>query len=668
MEIGSGQGTSFPGAIDVDATLEINSPNVGKTKAKAELINDLAAAVIAIQNELGTDPAGTLADVKTWLQTDHNSDATHKFFDNVKYIGQYASFATAISSIGSSTITLLINSVQTVSATVTIPSTLTLWFIGTGQLSINSGVTVTINGPVQAPLKQIFSGASTSPVKFGPGAVRRIHVQWFGAMRDGTLATQTSADFNNAFKSLPSYTSAITDVGAIGGTIVHASNGQYAINDPIIIGTHNNQVIQYCLEGDGEYATYLIWTGGNTNDIIQIGRPDLGNLHGVVVRKLTLLNSATGGSGYLAIRAIGINGIRLNAPGATGQGSNHFLLEEIRFMYSTNGIISTNVAAVNNLTVRKCRFDGIYNQTDPVVNPVSDALVAGRGNAIYLGANADYGGLYLLDNTIVVQGYFVDALGAVGVRNLMMQNNFQDQSFNNSKMLRCTAFNTITIQNNDFTTGSPGPVLDLGTTALGSSGLSGGLISGNNFTSATDAIKVTYGKGLNIFGNSFMDVSGKAIELVGANVSDILLGPNIYTGTLGVPLTNGGALRLINLDTAIASGTATFPYEVAIGTTPADGGILRIPYEGAMNSRNQLNSSNIALIYLGTQGGVTNLIKIGDTGQNGILWNKALVALGGGAAPTLGTIGGSGPATATQNAWMEVYDTTGAKFWVPGWK
>ncbi len=29
-------------------------------------------------------------------------------------------------------------------------------------------------------------------------------------------------------------------------------------------------------------------------------------------------------------------------------------------------------------------------------------------------------------------------------------------------------------------------------------------------------------------------------------------------------------------------------------------------------------------------------------------------ALGGGAAPTLGTIGGSGPATAAQNSWMKV--------------
>lgn len=51
-----------------------------------------------------------------------------------------------------------------------------------------------------------------------------------------------------------------------------------------------------------------------------------------------------------------------------------------------------------------------------------------------------------------------------------------------------------------------------------------------------------------------------------------------------------------------------------------------------------------------------------------IQWGRPLVALGGGAAPTLGTIGGTGPATAAQNTWMRLLDSTGAAFWVPAWK
>jgi hypothetical protein len=51
-----------------------------------------------------------------------------------------------------------------------------------------------------------------------------------------------------------------------------------------------------------------------------------------------------------------------------------------------------------------------------------------------------------------------------------------------------------------------------------------------------------------------------------------------------------------------------------------------------------------------------------------IVWGRPLVALGGGAAPTFGTIGGTGPATAAQNTWMRVVDSTGVAFFVPAWK
>jgi hypothetical protein len=59
-------------------------------------------------------------------------------------------------------------------------------------------------------------------------------------------------------------------------------------------------------------------------------------------------------------------------------------------------------------------------------------------------------------------------------------------------------------------------------------------------------------------------------------------------------------------------------------------------------------------------------LKLG--GAADIQWGVALVALGGGAVPTLGTIGGTGPAAAAQNTWMRVLDSTGAAFWVPAWK
>ncbi len=80
-DLGSGSGSSYPTALDTQSTPEVNSPNAGKTKARAEVPNDLAGAVIAVETELGIDPAGTLTDVKTFLQTEHGVDGTH---DNTK--------------------------------------------------------------------------------------------------------------------------------------------------------------------------------------------------------------------------------------------------------------------------------------------------------------------------------------------------------------------------------------------------------------------------------------------------------------------------------------------------------------------------------------------------------------------------------------------------------
>ncbi len=76
-EIGSGSGSSYPTTLDTDTTVEVNSPSASKTKARAEVANDLGACIVAIETELGTDPAGTKADVKTFLQTEHDADGTH---------------------------------------------------------------------------------------------------------------------------------------------------------------------------------------------------------------------------------------------------------------------------------------------------------------------------------------------------------------------------------------------------------------------------------------------------------------------------------------------------------------------------------------------------------------------------------------------------------------
>lgn len=57
-----------------------------------------------------------------------------------------------------------------------------------------------------------------------------------------------------------------------------------------------------------------------------------------------------------------------------------------------------------------------------------------------------------------------------------------------------------------------------------------------------------------------------------------------------------------------------------------------------------------------------------DVGTGVARFGNGPDALGGGAAPVLGTIGGTGPTVAAQNAWMKHVDGAGNAYWAPIWR
>lgn len=77
-EIGSGSGSSYSGTLDTNVTIEVDAPNAGKTKAKAAIVNDLAADIIAVETTLGVNPQGSKATVVARLDQEHNADGSHK--------------------------------------------------------------------------------------------------------------------------------------------------------------------------------------------------------------------------------------------------------------------------------------------------------------------------------------------------------------------------------------------------------------------------------------------------------------------------------------------------------------------------------------------------------------------------------------------------------------
>src|SRR3990172_11574497 len=178
-EIGSGNGSSYPGSIDINSVAEVNSPNVGKTRARKEPIEDITAAVIAIENELGTDPAGTLSDVKTYLQTQHQTDGTHKSTHGPHvYIDEanYANFSTAVAAAPNKT--LVVGRSINLDANTTIAASTSLMPVNPGLINAN-GFTLTINGSVVGdPKHPWLSGFAAGGVTFGLGSINVVHASW----------------------------------------------------------------------------------------------------------------------------------------------------------------------------------------------------------------------------------------------------------------------------------------------------------------------------------------------------------------------------------------------------------------------------------------------------------------------------------------------------------
>jgi len=71
-----------------------------------------------------------------------------------------------------------------VATNLTLNADVTLIFLKGARLKPSMGITVTINGQLQAPIAHIFTGDGT--IAFGDGAVMTVYPEWWGAVGDDT--------------------------------------------------------------------------------------------------------------------------------------------------------------------------------------------------------------------------------------------------------------------------------------------------------------------------------------------------------------------------------------------------------------------------------------------------------------------------------------------------
>lgn len=89
--------------------------------------------------------------------------------------------------------TIIIEAPETLTASLVVPADVSVKIVKGGALKKAADFTVTINGPFEAGLYQVFSGFNAGEVRFANGSVKEVYPQWWGA--------NVSSSINNALRS-----------------------------------------------------------------------------------------------------------------------------------------------------------------------------------------------------------------------------------------------------------------------------------------------------------------------------------------------------------------------------------------------------------------------------------------------------------------------------------
>lgn len=252
-------------------------------------------------------------------------------------VDEYSSFAAAISAIGSTQTTLTIGNSQTVSTTVTVPGNVTLRFTGQGQLT-GSG-TVTINGGIEGPARQLFTSALT--LNFGGSRVLHLDPHWFGALGDG------ATDDGPALQRMLNI---ISSAGSAYSGEVYLAKGVYATKSMLTFEGGNSKGVQFhgALGGDrGPDGTVFTWIGATGGTVLYL----LG------------VNGSTFSDFAILCNSVAKNGIYIDATNEYSSGSTTAISAISRSSNITSVTSTSHGLAVGDTIKIAGVADSTYNGT-----------------------------------------------------------------------------------------------------------------------------------------------------------------------------------------------------------------------------------------------------------------------------------------------------------------
>jgi len=156
-------------------------------------------------------------------------------------VRRYASINSAITLLGSTICTLYVPNAQTLTTNLVIPSTMSVVIPKGGSIVKASTYNITINGPLEAGLYQIFSGFDAGDVT---GTFKEVYPEWWGI--DGTT---DQTEIQMAVNSL-----------SVGKVVL--SNKTYNTTDEVLISNHRVGIV-----GQGPKASHINFVPTSNNKI-----------------------------------------------------------------------------------------------------------------------------------------------------------------------------------------------------------------------------------------------------------------------------------------------------------------------------------------------------------------------------------------------------------------
>lgn len=246
-----------------------------------------------------------------------------------------------------------------------------------------------------------------------------------------------------------------------------------------------------------------------------------------------------------------------------------------------------------------------------------------------------------------------------GATSLSLRNNA-----NSADNLIITDAGAVTVRD-AFTAGSATAGTSTFTSATGAAVLA---LAGST---SSDSAKISYSSGRTIFGYD----TGSQVSML-SGIKSFAFSPSALTGTgiasfgLNFPAMTGVTFETPGFVQAAQTITITGGFATQRWARFAQ------PTLSAATSLTVVNSATVVIDGAPLAAGagpaiITNSyalwVQAGVSRFDGLVDMNNGVALGGGAAPTVGTIGGSGPATAAQNSWLKV-KIAGVDSYIPIWR